>query len=200
MLGLRRGRSLRLVGGSSRKRTLEWEDVRRFRRLLLLRQVNWSTTSSHYPTFHTLRSCHTSQAQGWNPALMTALRPAVGCMVASLFIGKYHTLGCDKPAISGVAHKIEKIEPASSAYLERADPLPSIHFTLSHSSIKEKLTHFSIGGIREVELSCQTYGDDYWFSSPTLSVSFAMHWRGVGFSMVFFGFGSLSSPHVYPPS
>jgi hypothetical protein len=92
--------------------------------------------------------------------------------MASLFIRKYRTFECCKSAISRVPHTIEKIEPACRAYLQWTDPLPSIHFTLRRcSSIKEKLTHLLIVVVREVDVSCQTYGDDYWSSSPALSPS-----------------------------
>ena len=40
------------------------------------------------------------------------------------------------------------------------------------STINEKLTHSLIMAIREVGLSCQTYGHDYGSSSPALFVSF----------------------------
>jgi len=73
--------------------------------------------------------------------------------MASLFIGKYRTFGGCKPAISRVAHAIEKIKPACSAYLERTDPLPSIHLPWRpRSSNKAKLIHVLIVVVREVVL------------------------------------------------
>jgi len=59
-----------------------------------------------------------------------------------LFIGKYRTFGCCKPAISRVAHTIEKIEALCDAYLVRTDPLPSILETSQF--IKEKLMRLLI--------------------------------------------------------
>jgi len=74
--------------------------------------------------------------------------------MASLFISKYRTRCCN-PAISRVTHTIEKIEPAYSAYLEKTDPLPSIHFTLEIPQLYQgKLTHLLIVVVREVGLSC----------------------------------------------
>jgi len=66
------------------------------------------------------------------------------------------------------------------------------------SSIKEKLTRLLIAVVREVDLSCQMYGDDYWSSSPGVSVSFthaALRYGFVsGFSVFIFNllFGSFT--------
>jgi len=62
--------------------------------------------------------------------------------MALLFIGKYRTFGCCKPAISRVAHTIEKIEAVCGSYLVRTDPLPSILETWQF--IKEKLIRLLI--------------------------------------------------------
>jgi len=59
--------------------------------------------------------------------------------MASFFIGKYRTLGCCKPAIS-VAHTIEKMELACSAYLEKTDPLP-IHFAQEIPQLYQRKAH-----------------------------------------------------------
>ena len=57
-----------------------------------------------------------------------------------------------------MAHTIEEMEPACSAYLERTNPVPIMRFTLEiRSSIEETLTH----RLFEVDLSYQMYGDDY---------------------------------------
>jgi hypothetical protein len=49
-------------------------------------------------------------------------------------------------------------------------------------SIKEQLAHFLIVVVCKVDLSCQTYGDDYRSSSPALSISFTHAVLRYGFS------------------
>jgi len=81
---------------------------------------------------------------------------------------------------------IEKIEPACSAYLERTDPLPNIHFNLEAlQPYQGGLTHLSFVVVCEVDLSCQTYGDDYRPSSRALSFTHAVLRYGffTGFSV-----------------
>lgn len=53
---------------------------------------------SHHRIFHALQSCDVSYAHG-----LTVLCAAVGCVMASPFIGKYCTSRCCKIAISRVA-------------------------------------------------------------------------------------------------
>ena len=50
------------------------------------------------------------------------------------------------------------------------------------SSIKEKRRYLLIAVVREVDLSCQTFGDNYLSSSPALSISLT---HGIGFSVIF---------------
>jgi len=106
----------------------------------------------------------------------------------------WHPSSSASTALSG--HTIEKIEPPCSAYLVRTDPLPSIHFALYRSFIKQELTHFSIAVVREV-VGYQRYGDDYRSSLPALSISFTHAVLRYGF---FNGFLILtpSSLHVHP--
>ena len=82
--------------------------------------------------------------------------------MAPLVIGKYRTFGCCKPAISRMVHAIESIEPARGAYLQKTDPLSGIHFTLETPQLSQGKSPIVI--VRQVDLSCQTYGDDYRFA------------------------------------
>jgi len=126
-----------------KKRTLEGE-VRRFRRLLLLLQVRIGV---RYPA-------------------TTSTSPSIFYSLATPAMHKLET------QLSWQRFVLQ-LDVWWLLYLTKTDPLASIHFTLSRTSIKEMLTHFSILVVHEVE-SCQTHGDNYRSSSPALSILFAL--------------------------
>ena len=101
---------------------------------------------------------------------MTVLYAAVGPAMASLFIRKYRTRVLHTSYFESGPYDREN--QASVQRLPGEDLCSTKHplYYGDSAALSRKLTHLLIAVVREGDLSCQTYGDDYPASSPSCSV------------------------------